>query len=121
VACPDRELAAEVAAACFDGSGHCAFTVVDPERRTQLLEWAPGWPALRWVWAMEGDTLRLLGIDDQPAAVTSLAFHASGGVGLPLVDLVERGRWDLSPWTALAVRAWARLWAEAVAVGVAGA
>ena len=53
--------------------------------------------------------------------VTSLAFQASGGVGLPLADTVERGRWDLSPWNALTVRARARLWAAAVAVGVAGA
>ena len=57
---PIAALAAEVAAACLDGSAHCAFTVVDPERRTPMLEWAPGWPALRWVWAMDGDTLRLL-------------------------------------------------------------
>ena len=31
-----------------------------PSGAAPLLEWAPGWPALRWVWAMEGDTLRLL-------------------------------------------------------------
>ena len=59
VACPDRGLAGEVAAACLDGSAHSAFTVVDPDRRTAVVEWAPGWPALRWVWAMEADTLRL--------------------------------------------------------------
>ena len=53
--------------------------------------------------------------------MTSLAFQASGGVGLPLADTVERGRWELSPWTALTVRARARLWAAAVAVGVAAA
>ena len=53
--------------------------------------------------------------------MTSLAFQASGGVGLPLADTVERGRWELAPWTALTVRARARLWAAAVAVGVAGA
>ena len=121
MACPDRDLAGGVAAACLDGSAHCAFTVVDVERRSPVLEWAPGWPALRWVWAMEGDTLRLLDVGAPPPPVTALAFQASGGVGLPLGDLVERGCWDLSPWTALAVRARARTWAAAIAVGVAGA
>jgi len=121
IACPDRELAAEVTAACLDGSAHCAFTVVDTERRTAALEWAPGWPALRWVWAMESDTLRLLDVGVEPASMTALAFHASGAVSLSLGNLVERGRWDLSPWTALAVRARARTWAAAIAVGVAGA
>jgi hypothetical protein len=114
-------VAVEVAAACLDGSAHCAFTVVDPDRRTALLEWAPGWPALRWVWAMHGDTLQLLEVAGEPTPVTSLAFQASGGVALPLADGVERGRWDLAPWTALTVRARARLWAAAVAVGVGGA
>jgi alkylation response protein AidB-like acyl-CoA dehydrogenase len=121
IACPDRALATEVAAACLDGSAHCAFTVVDPDRRTAVLEWAPGWPALRWVWAMEGDTLRLLGVADPPEALTSLAFQASGGVSIPLAGLAGLGSWELSPWTALMVRARARLWASAVAVGVAGA
>lgn len=121
VACPDRVLAAEVAAACLDGSAHCAFTVVDVERRTSLVEWAPGWPGLRWVWALEGNTLRLLEVAHRPTPVTSLAFQASGGVGLALADAVERGRWELARWTAFTVRARARLWAAAVAVGVAGA
>jgi alkylation response protein AidB-like acyl-CoA dehydrogenase len=121
VACPDRTLASDVVRAVLDGAAHCAFTILDPERRTAPLEWAPGWPALRWVWAMEGDVLSLLEINGDPATVSALAFHASGGVGLPLADTVRRGRWELSPWTALAVRGRARLWAAAVAVGVAGA
>jgi acyl-CoA dehydrogenase len=121
VACPDQQIATEVVAGCLDGSAHCAFTVVDPERRTPRLEWAPGWPGLRWVWAMEADTLRLLDIADPPVPVTSLAFQASGGVSLPLTATVERASWELSPWTALAVRARARLWSAAVAVGVARA
>jgi alkylation response protein AidB-like acyl-CoA dehydrogenase len=120
-ACPDEDVAAEVAAACLDGTAHCAFTVVDPERATHLLEWAPGWPTLRWIWAMEGDSLRLLEAPIPPAPVTALAFQASGGVGLPLAAAVERGRWALSPWSALTTRARARLWAAAIAVGVAGA
>jgi alkylation response protein AidB-like acyl-CoA dehydrogenase len=120
-ACPDRGVAGEVAAACLAGSAHCALTVVDPERRTPVLEWAPGWPTLRWVWAMEGDTLLLLEVAGTPTPVAVLAFQASGGVGLPLADTAERGRWALAPWTALTVRARARLWAAAIAVGVAGA
>jgi acyl-CoA dehydrogenase len=114
IACPNRDVAVEVA-------GACAFTVVDPERRTPRLEWAPGWPGLRWVWTMTGDTLRLLDVGDRAEPVTALAFQASGGVSVPLADLAERGRWELSPWTALAVRARARIWAAAIAVGVARA
>jgi len=121
VACPDRELAAEVAAGCLDGSAQCALTVIDQERGAKQLEWAPGWPALRWLWAMESDTLLLLEVAGRPTPVTSLAFHASGGVSLPLDDTVERGRWELGPWSALLVRARARLWTAAVSVGVAGA
>ena len=121
VACPDRSLAVEVAAACLDGSAHCMFTVLDPDRRTSVLEWAPGWPALRWVWAMEADTLRLLEVAGEPPQVRSLAFQASGGVGLRLTDAIQLGRWELAPWTAFTVRARARLWTAAISIGVAGA
>ena len=61
VACPDRDLAAEVVDGLSRRIGplrvHGRST---RSARTSLLEWAPGWPPLRWVWAMEGDTLRLL-------------------------------------------------------------
>ena len=53
--------------------------------------------------------------------MTSLAFQASGGVSVGLTDLAVLGTWELSPWTALAVRGRARIWAAAIAVGVAGA
>src|SRR3954452_50006 len=58
MACPDRALAAEVAS-CLDGPAQCGFTVIDPEQGRPSIEWAPGWPPLRWLWALEGDSLRL--------------------------------------------------------------
>jgi len=122
LAAADRPgLAAGAYLACPDGPPEAAFTVVDPQRRTQRVEWAPGWPELQWVWVMDGDTLRLHEVATPADAVTALAFQASGGVTVSLEDTTERGRWELSRWAALAVRARARLWSAAVAVGVAGA
>lgn len=121
LACPDRGLAAMVAAGCLDGSAQCAFSVIDPEVGSSGLDWAPGWPALRWIWAMEGDTLRLLEVTGRAEPATVLAFQASGGVGVSFSATTVRGIWDLSPWAALAVRGRARVWAAAVAVGVAQA
>ena len=120
-ACPDRGLAAEVAASCLDGSAGSAFTVIDPEVGSKGLDWAPGWPALRWIWAMEGDTLRLHEVTGTPEPVVALAFQASGGVRVPWSATVTRGSWQLSPRDGLAVRGRARLWGSAVAVGVAQA
>jgi alkylation response protein AidB-like acyl-CoA dehydrogenase len=121
VACPDRRLAEEVVASCLDGSGQCGFTVIDPEHGSSALDWAPGWPLLRWVWAMEGDTLRLHEVTRPGEPVTVLAFQASGAVSVPFSATTARGAWKLSPWVALGVRGRARLWAAAVAVGVAAA
>jgi acyl-CoA dehydrogenase len=121
LACPDQAPAKEVAAGCLDGSAQCGFTVVDPELGSAGLDWAPGWPALRWVWAMEGDTLRLHEVTADLEPVTVLAFQCSGAVSVPFAATTERGRWDLPPWVALGVRARARLWAAAIAVGVAAA
>jgi alkylation response protein AidB-like acyl-CoA dehydrogenase len=121
LACPDQALAKEVAAGCLDGSAQCGFTVVDPELGSAGLDWAPGWPALRWVWAMDGDTLRLHEVTAELEPVTVLAFQCSGAVAAPFAATTEHGRWDLPPWVALGVRARARLWAAAVAVGVAAA
>src|SRR4051794_37219917 len=73
LACPDRSVAGEVAAAGLDGSAQCGFTVVDPEVGSAALEWAPGWPPLRWVWAMEADTLRLREVTGSAEPVTVLA------------------------------------------------
>lgn len=121
LACPDQALAAEVAASGLDGSAAAGFTVVDPDVGSDGPDWAPGWPALRWVWVTEGDTLRLHEVTGTPRPVTVLAFHASGGVSVPFADTTLRGSWELSPRQALAVRGRARLWGAAVAVGIAQA
>ncbi len=121
LACPDRVLAGEVAADCLNRSAQSGFTVVDPEQGSAALDWAPGWPALRWVWAVEGDTLRLHEVTSPPEHVVALAFHCSGGVSVPFAATTNRGSWQLPPWAALDVRGRARLWAAAVAVGVAAA
>lgn len=120
-ACPDRALAATVAASCLDGSAGSAFTVIDPEVGSKGLDWGPGWPSLRWIWAMEGDTLRLHEVTGTPQPVISLAFQASGGVRVPWSDTALRGSWELSARDALAVRGRARLWGAAIAVGIAQA
>ena len=118
MACPDRNLAGEVAATCLDGSSQCGFTVVDAEQGTSALQWAPGWPALRWVWVVDGDTQRLHAATvGEP--VNALAFHASGGVSVPFSATSLRGSWVLPPWVALGVRGRARVWAAGVAIGVA--
>lgn len=121
VACPDRRLAEMVAVTCLDRSAQCGFTVIDPEHGSAALEWAPGWPELRWVWAMEGDTLRLHEVTRPGERVAVLAFQASGAVAVPFDTTTARGAWKLSPWVAFGVRGRARLWAAAVAVGVAAA
>lgn len=121
-ACPDRALAAQVAASGLAGETQSGFVVVDPEiGGPARIEWAPGWPNLAWAWVSEGDTLRLIEIKSQPEAVLALAFHASGGVSIPLDGETVRGEWRLSSREALAVRGRARLWAAAVAVGIAQA
>src|SRR5215831_14054341 len=119
LACPDRRRAEEVAAGCLDRSGQCGFTVIDPELGSDGIAWAPGWPPVRWVWAMEGDTLRLHEVTGAAAPVTVLAFQASGAVTVPFAATTRRGSWDLAPRAALDVRGRARLWSAAVAIGVA--
>lgn len=121
LACPDQALAGDVAAGCLDGSAQCGFTVIDPEHGSPVLDWAPGWPVLRWVWAIEGDSLRLHEVTAPGESVSVLAFQASGGVSMPFDATTLRASWDLPPWVALGARGRARLWAAAVAVGVAAA
>ena len=121
LACPDRALASEVAASCLDGSAQCGFTVIDPDHGSLTLDWAPGWPPLRWLWAMEGDTLRLHEVTSPPEQVIALAFHCSGGVSVPIAATTQRGSWQLPAWVGLDVRGRARMWAAAVAIGVAAA
>ena len=119
LACPDTSLATEIAAACLAGEEQCPLVVLD-EHGAGALEWAPGWPPLRRAWVLVGDSLRLAPV---PAAeeVTALAFQASGGVTAPLDASPPIGRWDLGSDGGLAVRGRARLWAAAVALGVARA
>jgi hypothetical protein len=121
VACPDKGLAEEVVATCLDGSAQCAFTVVDPEHGSAGVDWAPGWPALRWIWVSEADELRLLEVDGPTEPLVALAFQASGSVSVPFTSTSVRGSWPLAPRAALEVRGRARLWGAAVAVGVAQA
>jgi alkylation response protein AidB-like acyl-CoA dehydrogenase len=121
LACPDRDLAGTVAESCLDGSAQCGLTVIDADHGSSRLEWAAGWPALRWVWAMEGHTLRLHEATGPCDPVSVLAFQASGGVSVPFAETILRGSWELSPWVGLGVRGHARLWAAAVAVGIATA
>jgi alkylation response protein AidB-like acyl-CoA dehydrogenase len=120
-ACPDSALAQEVAAAALDGTAQSAFTVLDAEVRSVGLDWAPSWPPPRWVWLADGDTLRLLEVTGSPRPSLALAFQASGAVEVPFEATRERGSWTLSPRAALEVRGRARLWAAAIAVGIAQA
>jgi alkylation response protein AidB-like acyl-CoA dehydrogenase len=118
-ACPDRTLADRAAGASWllaAGSGAPAH---DPAAGTAgVVEWAPGWPPLRWVWLCEGDRLTLVEAPDDPAPVEALAFTASGGVTVDLTAAAVAGAWELPPGGGPAVRGRARLWAAAVAVGV---
>lgn len=121
IACPDEALASQVAASCLDGSAGCAFSVIDPELPTSQLDWAPGWPALRWIFVSEADELRLLEVTGTPEPVKALAFQASGGVSVRYADTAERGRWTLPTKAAQTMRGRARLWGAAIAVGLAQA
>lgn len=121
IACPDQGAATEVAAACSSREAQCALVVVEPGVDAQpRLEWAPSWPPLRWVWTVEGDALALLAIDRDLEEAAALAFHASGGGSVDLADARVLGRW-ITPGAGPQVRGRARLWAAAVALGVAQA
>lgn len=121
LACPDDAAVSQVLDSCREGSAHCGFTVVDPDNGSAGLDWAPGWPQLRWVWVSEGDHLHLREVTGIPQPLTTLAFQASGGVAVSFDDTTIVGSWHLSPRTSLMVRARARLWGAAVAVGIAQA
>ena len=80
LACPDHALVAEVLASTPDSQS--AITVVDVDNGAIGLAWAPGWPRLEWIWASEGDELRLHQVTGQPEPVTVLAFQSIGcGLG----------------------------------------
>jgi alkylation response protein AidB-like acyl-CoA dehydrogenase len=119
--CPDHAAAAEVAAACAARSAGCALVVVEPEvGASPKLAWAPSWPPLRFVWVSEGDALTLLAVDAALEDCPALAFHASGGGSLDLGGARVLGSW-ISSGAGPQVRGRARLWAAAVALGVAQA
>jgi alkylation response protein AidB-like acyl-CoA dehydrogenase len=124
VACPDDALAAEVLAPCLAGEAQAALVVLDdPTVAPVRVEWAPAWPPLRWAWISQGDQLRLAKVDAgtvEPQA-PALAFAASGAVTADVDDRRVIGGWTLPPGDGVSVRGRARLWAAAVAVGVAQA
>jgi len=121
LACPGASLVGEVLASVRDGSAQSSLTVVDIEQEASGIEWAPGWPALRWIWVSKGDELRLHEVTGATRPTDALAFHASGGVSVSFAQTCRRGTWTLSPHESLGVRGRARLWAAAVAVGIAQA
>jgi len=122
LACPDQPLAGRVAAGGRSGEAGAVLVVCDPETHgAPRLEWAPARPPCRWVWVTAGDGLALFDGPDELAPTQALAFAASGGVSSALEGCREVGRWELAPLSGHAVRARARLWAGAVALGIAQA
>ncbi len=122
LACPDEELAAAVTAAALAGESGAALVVCDPETHdAPRLHWAAARPPCGWIWVSSGDSLGLFTAPDGFVPAKALAFAASGGVSSDLSGCREIGRWELAPGSGHAVRARARLWAGAVALGIAQA
>lgn len=122
LACPDHELVGRVVSAGRSGAAGAVLVVCDPETHgAPRLEWAPARPPCRWVWVTTGDGLGLFEGPDELRPTQALAFGASGGLSSTLEGCREVGRWELAPGAGHAVRARARLWAGAVALGVAQA
>ncbi|MDY7104116.1 MAG: acyl-CoA dehydrogenase family protein [Actinomycetota bacterium] len=125
-ACPDRDVASTVVTDALAHRGRAALAVIDPDERDRSgsppLAWAPDAPPLRWLWTIAGDRLCLAAVPDDatsPLAEPALAFAASGAVELADGRAEVSATWDLRPGAGAEVRARARLWAAAVAVGVA--
>jgi alkylation response protein AidB-like acyl-CoA dehydrogenase len=118
--CPERDLAVEVAARCLTGECRLWLTARD-ETAGGRVAWMPSWPRPGWVFATDGDVLRLHEVVGEPEASPALAFQASGGVSVDLTIAPERGRWELAPGAGAEIRARARLAGAAVGVGVAAA
>ncbi len=120
--CPSPDLVRSIARACLAGEAQAALVVVDAEAPGRpRIEWAPARPPLRWAWISEGDALRLVEVAAAPEPARALAFQASGGVSVALAGATQLGEWKLAPGGGVTVRGRARLWAAAVAVGVAQA
>jgi alkylation response protein AidB-like acyl-CoA dehydrogenase len=121
-ACPDLDLARKIANACLAGEAQAALVAVDPEGPpSHRVAWAPSWPPLRWVFASDGDSLRVLEVGAALEPTRALAFQASGGVSTSLAGARVLGEWRLATQDGVGVRGRARLWCAAVAVGVAQA
>jgi acyl-CoA dehydrogenase len=121
-ACPDARLAGEIARTCLAGEAQAALVVLDAEApRLARVEWAPAWPALRWAWLSQGDELRLVELARAPEPTAALAFHASGGVSVPLGESRVLGSWPLEPSAGVRLRGHARLHTAAMAIGIAQA
>jgi len=120
VTCPDVAIAKTLAAACLGHEGTCALVVVpDPGHPPTRIEWTPA--QTRWAWITDGNSLRLLELSAAFAAAPALAFHASGGGSIGLDGARTLGAWQLDVGLGVQVRGRARLWAAAVAIGVAQA
>ena len=118
-ACPDRELAQAIAVECLAGKAQLALLAVDPEGgEAARVSWMPGWPAPRRVAVSRGDALSLFELTRPAEPVRALAFQASGGVSVSLDGARLLGQWSLAPAAGVALRARARLWCAAVALGV---
>ncbi len=122
--CPARPSATIVAEAALARRSASTLVVraTDEPEVPPVVEWAPSWPPLGWVWESCGDRLRLFGpgsgIDTGPQA---LAFGASGTATAALSGWPLAGTWTLPSGGGLAVRGRARLWAAAVTLGIAQA
>jgi alkylation response protein AidB-like acyl-CoA dehydrogenase len=120
VACPDTALAQEVASGCITGEAQAALVMADAELTESIrIEWAPSWLPLRWAWISRGDSLRLVKVTAPIETTRALAFQASGGATVEVAGGETLGEWTLAPRDGIAVRGRARLWAAAVAIGVA--
>jgi alkylation response protein AidB-like acyl-CoA dehydrogenase len=120
LACPDPRLAAEAVRAALDGTVHTALVVADPDtEHVPRIDWAPAWPPLRSAWVTRGDELSLVDVDP-PQPVVALAFAASGAVTAELAS-APVAQWTLDPGVGIAIRGRARLYAAAIAVGIAQA
>ncbi len=127
LACPDAARAEAVAAAALGGAAGCALAVIEEDQPLpRRLAWLPAHPHPSWVWVSQVDDLRLLrvnvdGTGDKALDEVPLAFHASGSASVSLAGAELVGRWSLAPGAGLQVRGRARLWAAAIALGVARA
>jgi alkylation response protein AidB-like acyl-CoA dehydrogenase len=120
MACPKPDVAADVVRECLRGVAQAPLVVVHDTTWPDRIEWAPAWPPARWAWVSEGDNLALLDVANASSMpVEALGFRASGGMTVDLRDRRVEGTWHLAAGTGVAIRGRARLWAAAVAVGIA--